>query len=648
MSGRFFKRVSDTESESSESEEENIPQRPTATASYVVYLYLFMSLKLINFFFYSAYFSDEEEEAKRVVKTAKEKRYEELHKIIKQIKNYKKIKDISKLLTSFENLIRAFVKARPVIEREEGGVTPRFYVRCLVELDDFVVDCWEDREGRKNMSKNNSKSLATLRQKLRKYTKDFESVMHSYRENPDAEDEKDEDDESEEESSSESEDEFGKFGKDKAKIEDEEVKKEEPKSKFLRGGSDEDESDDEWPSSSEESSSESDEEQYAGNVAMKFLKKEGDAKESQKREKKTKEPRERRKKDEDDKDEGEWEPVKGGVITTEKPKMFAKDADIDHQVMLKKLVEVLSMRGKKRIDRSDQIEMLAELRYISELNKLGPALEVKILFGIISSIFDYNPNVAYCMKPDMWEKCLETCEQVLDILVKNPDIAIGENIAEESEIFDKSPYRVHGCVLSLIERMDEEFTKMLQACDAHSPEYIDRLKDETRVCKVIQTLQSYLETDGRGTSSELCRVYILSIDHLYYKFDPKVFKKREKLQREKQLANGQVNGEFKKVEIVIEDKEGNELNKAEDEEIGETSLDIMNRLCKFIYAKDTTDRIRTQSMLCHIYHHALHDNWFEARDLILMSYLQHNIGKSDIPLQIMYNRALVQLGLFHV
>jgi translation initiation factor 3 subunit C len=30
---------------------------------------------------------------------------------------------------------------------------------------------------------------------------------------------------------------------------------------------------------------------------------------------------------------------------------------------------------------------------------------------------------------------------------------------------------------------------------------------------------------------------------------------------------------------------------------------------------------------------------------MLMSYLQHNISKSDIPLQIMYNRALVQLGL---
>lgn len=29
-------------------------------------------------------------------------------------------------------------------------------------------------------------------------------------------------------------------------------------------------------------------------------------------------------------------------------------------------------------------------------------------------------------------------------------------------------------MLTVVERMDEEFTKMLQACDAHSTEYIER------------------------------------------------------------------------------------------------------------------------------------------------------------------------------
>lgn len=45
---------------------------------------------------------------------------------------------------------------------------------------------------RKNMSKNNSKSLSSLRQKLRKYNKDFEEEILKFRENPDQADEEEE------------------------------------------------------------------------------------------------------------------------------------------------------------------------------------------------------------------------------------------------------------------------------------------------------------------------------------------------------------------------------------------------------------------------------------------------------------------------
>jgi len=87
--------------------------------------------------------------------------------------------------------------------KEENGIAPRFFVRCLVEMEYFINDVWDDRVGRKNLSKNNSKSLASLRQKFRKYVKDFESDLAKFRENPDLPDQ-DEDVDSDE---SESEDE---------------------------------------------------------------------------------------------------------------------------------------------------------------------------------------------------------------------------------------------------------------------------------------------------------------------------------------------------------------------------------------------------------------------------------------------------------
>lgn len=43
------------------------------------------------------------------------------------------------------------------------------------------------------MSKNNSKSLTSLRQKMRKYIKDFEEEITKFRANPDQADEEEED-----------------------------------------------------------------------------------------------------------------------------------------------------------------------------------------------------------------------------------------------------------------------------------------------------------------------------------------------------------------------------------------------------------------------------------------------------------------------
>lgn len=59
---------------------------------------------------------------------------------------------------------------------------------------------------------------------------------------------------------------------------------------------------------------------------------------------------------------------------------------------------------------------------------------------------------------------------------------------------------------------------------------------------------------------------------------------------------------------------------AESSEDKETSLQVMDRLCRYIYVHDS-DRLKPRAMLCHIYHYALHDDWYKARDLMLMSHL---------------------------
>jgi translation initiation factor 3 subunit C len=164
--------------------------------------------------------------------------------------------------------------------------------------------------------------------------------------------------------------------------------------------------------------------------------------------------------------------------------------------------------------------------------------------------------------------------------------------------------------------MDEEFTKILQNADAHSQDYVERLKDELRVCAIIDRLKIYLESKANNNvminvdspngpiplvqPQHLCTAYMSVIEHLYYKYD---------------------------------------------KTSGQPSVAIMDRLCKYIYAKDALNRARARASLCHVYHLALHDHYYEARDLMLMCHMQDTITASDVATQILYNRTIVQLGL---
>ncbi|XP_051522513.1 eukaryotic translation initiation factor 3 subunit C isoform X2 [Myxocyprinus asiaticus] len=618
---RFFATGSDSESEESSSADEITPKASGTAIKQALLL------------------SDDEEDTKRVVRSAKDKRFEELTNLIKTIRNAMKIRDMSKCLEEFEQLCRAFLKSKTIVDKE--GVPP-FYIRLLADLEDYLNQLWEDKEGKKKMNKNNAKALSTLRQKIRKYNRDFETEIASYKENPEqsAEEEEEKDDIESASSESDDDEENGISAKKFMKKKPQEEEKKGPEaSKFLKGAAtedsdsdkddDDDDDDDNWDSDTVDSGSESEGNEGGGaTLAESFLKKTSDGKHlDQKKEEKKKRLKKKERVEEEIEEEGEaeeggWEKVKGGVpLVKEKPKMFAKGTEINNAVVIKKLSEILQARGKKGTDRAAQIELLHALAVIANENNLGEGILVKIKFNIIASLYDYNPNLAAFMKADMWKKCLDCIDELLDILFNNTNIFIGENIAEDSEnlAISDQPFRVRGCILTLVERMDEEFTKIMQNTDPHSQEYVDNLKDESRVCGVIDRLLQYLET--KGSTEEVCRVYLRRIMHTYYKFDYKAHRRSLGLQGETKSEQDQEESE------------------------GEDSAIIMDRLCKFIYAKDRTDRIRTCAILCHIYHHALHSRWYQARDLMLMSHLQDNIQHADPPVQILYNRTMVQLGI---
>ena len=112
-------------------------------------------------------------------------------------------------MNHFEDLKKSFTKSQKVIEKEG---TPRFYIRELFELEKYVSEKWEvslsqfsecvekflnickfikDKDFKKKLSKDKSKSLSTLRQRIKKYLQSEEKInaeFEGYKENPDASD----------------------------------------------------------------------------------------------------------------------------------------------------------------------------------------------------------------------------------------------------------------------------------------------------------------------------------------------------------------------------------------------------------------------------------------------------------------------------
>ena len=87
-----------------------------------------------------------------------------------------------------------------------------------------------------------------------------------------------------------------------------------------------------------------------------------------KKPKKTRKQKERDSDDDEDADNEGWEVVpKHGAA--EKPKMFDKDAEINHELVVKKLREIMAARGKKRTNRKEQIGTYSKKR-ISVLRAL--------------------------------------------------------------------------------------------------------------------------------------------------------------------------------------------------------------------------------------------------------------------------------------
>ncbi|KAG0648224.1 Eukaryotic translation initiation factor 3 subunit C [Hyphodiscus hymeniophilus] len=468
--------------------------------------------------------SSDEDRAK-IVKSAKDKRLEELEATVKAIENGEKINDWGSISAEFDKLNRQVVKL------VQAGNTPKPYIKAIAELEDFMNETIaKQKVTARKMNATNARGLNAVKQRIKKNNKDYQKEIDAY-----------------------------KADKDGFMESEEEEEVVVPKSKKPKA--------------------------VAFDSTL------------------------------EDDDEGFATVGKGGRTLQFTP-----------ESILKHLRTIMESRGKKNTDRTEQIKIMEKLYEVATT----PYQRVRVLLTVISTRFDLSTGVQTFMSQEQWKAAEQEFGNLLKVLDANPELVVVEN-AEEWEDDEKAPtvtpgeiLKIPGSIVSYVERLDDELTRSLQHIDPHTAEYIDRLSDEGALYNNVVRTLLYTENIKKNAKLDvpqdgLNRIVMRRLEHVYFKILVDTLPQPSAVVK------------------ILEENCWKSIPEKLDSAITPGAKSQMPLSFEGI--------IRARAMLCQIYFLALHDNYYKARDMMLMSHLQETINAFDVHSQILFNRTLVQVGL---
>ncbi|KAF8324477.1 eukaryotic translation initiation factor 3 subunit 8 N-terminus-domain-containing protein [Cantharellus anzutake] len=279
-------------------------------------------------------------------------------------------------------------------------------------------------------------------------------------------------------------------------------------------------------------------------------------------------------------------------------------------------------RGKKSTDRGETTRVLEQLLKVART----PYGRIRVLLALISTRFDINTSTSH-MSNDAWIQVQSELNELLNILITERQYVVVEDdtleydeMAERVPRADEPVVRIRGSIIMFIDRLDEEFTRSLQNLDPHGTEYVDRLKDEKPLYETICWAHILFE---KVDTNSLARIVMRRLEHIYSKPTAVVTILENSVKTS--LASS-ITPTFPSLALLSD------------------TAALIRALCVHLYQTEYS-LLRTRAMLCHVYFHALHNRFHTGRDLLLMSHLPETIHNADVMTQIMFNRAVVQLGL---
>jgi translation initiation factor 3 subunit C len=302
---------------------------------------------------------------------------------------------------------------------------------------------------------------------------------------------------------------------------------------------------------------------------------------------------------------------------------------------------IIETRGKKGVDLNEHLKTLNELLNISE----STYEKIVVLNLIISLRYELYSKEQY-MPADEWNFALEDISKLLDILDSDKSYIVTEVAPPNDDLTTPPPanedgkHLIVGSIASFVERLADELSSHLLYIDTNSTEYIALLKDDSKLYSIIVRAQTYLSQIipsnklGEIDGDQLCRIIIKRLESIYYK--PVKLVILSELNAWSSLAIEENN-----VSKIVS-SEASELSN-----VKQTNT-LMDSLCSHLYNFSTgiqSSVYRKRAALMQAYYYSISSQFFRARDILHLTHVQTTIHTSEPGVQVLFNRAIVQLGL---